>query len=178
MTKEEIKQSYSMTDILNRYGLRPNRAGFICCPFHKEKTASLKIYPDSFYCFGCGLNGDIFTFVQKMEGISFVDAFKELGGTFPKQEKNQSYVDRMRSVRDRAILADQRQKEKSIDLSEKKRQLHIAAIWAGIYREGMKTFEPFSDNWCFCADNLEPAFCRLEMLMDEVWKEVKKEIGQ
>ena len=40
MTKEEIKDRYSMEDILLRCGLpQPNRAGFIKCPFHKEKTA-------------------------------------------------------------------------------------------------------------------------------------------
>ena len=178
MTKEEIKQTYSMTDILNRYGLQPNRSGFICCPFHKEKTASMKIYPDSFHCFGCGLNGDIFTFVQRMEGISFVDAFKELGGTFPNQDKNLTYIDRMRGARDRAIQAAQKQKERTAGLSGKQRQLRDAAMWAGIYREGMKVFEPFSDEWGFCANNLEPALYCLDVLLEEVWKEVKREVGQ
>ena len=81
MTKEEIKDLYSMKDILERYGLpQPNRAGFICCPFHKEKTASMKIYKKDFHCFGCGANGDIFTFVMLMDGLTFKEAFKELGG--------------------------------------------------------------------------------------------------
>lgn len=82
MTKEEIKDLYSMKDILERYGLpQPNRAGFICCPFHKEKTASMKIYPQSYFCFGCGEGGDIFSFVQLMDGVSFKEAFSELGET-------------------------------------------------------------------------------------------------
>ena len=67
MNSEEIKKTYSMRDILGRYGMQPNRAGFICCPFHKEKTASMKIYQDSYYCFGCGAHGDIFDFVSQME---------------------------------------------------------------------------------------------------------------
>ena len=46
MTTEEIKQSVKMPEILSRYGLKQNRAGFICCPFHKEKSASCKIYDD------------------------------------------------------------------------------------------------------------------------------------
>ena len=52
MTSEEIKRRYSMADILERYGIRPNKAGFISCPFHNEKTASMKVYKDSYYCFG------------------------------------------------------------------------------------------------------------------------------
>ena len=58
MTSEEIKKAYSMRDVLARYGIQPDRAGFIRCPFHKEKTASMKIYQDSYYCFGCGAAGD------------------------------------------------------------------------------------------------------------------------
>ena len=82
MTSDEIKKLYSMRDILARYGMHPNRAGFIRCPFHKEKTASMKIYPDTYYCFGCGAHGDIFSFVSAMDGLSFREAFLELGGTY------------------------------------------------------------------------------------------------
>ena len=81
MTKEEIKDRYSMEDILLRCGLpQPNRAGFIKCPFHKEKTASMKIYKDSYYCFGCGESGDIFTMLQRMDNLTFREAFEALGG--------------------------------------------------------------------------------------------------
>lgn len=82
MTKEEIKQSVKMSEILSRYELKPNRAGFICCPFHKEKSASCKIYDDSFYCFGCGIGGDVFDFVMQYESVPFSTAFIELGGTY------------------------------------------------------------------------------------------------
>ena len=61
MTSEEIKRTVSMTELVWKYGLYPNRAGFIRCPFHDgDKNASLKIYKDSFYCFGCGASGDVF----------------------------------------------------------------------------------------------------------------------
>lgn len=75
MDKEQIKQTYSMGDVVLRYGLHVNRAGFINCPFHSgDRSASLKIYPDSFYCFGCGAGGDIFAFVERMEGCDFKEA--------------------------------------------------------------------------------------------------------
>ena len=77
MTREEIKQAYSMKDILVKCGLpEPNRAGFIKCPFHKgDHEASMKVYDKDFHCFGCGANGDIFTFTEKFYGISFKDHF-------------------------------------------------------------------------------------------------------
>jgi len=85
MNRDELKQKYSMRDIVEQYGFTPNRAGFIHCPFHKgDKGASLKVYKDSFHCFGCGANGDIFTFIQKMDSVDFKTAFQSLGGTYDK----------------------------------------------------------------------------------------------
>ena len=51
-----------------------------CCPFHEEKTPSCKINEDqgSFYCFGCGSKGDIFTIYTDLYNYNFVDAVKEL----------------------------------------------------------------------------------------------------
>tara|TARA_Y100001970_G_scaffold8828_1_gene10272 strand:+ start:407 stop:2152 length:1746 start_codon:yes stop_codon:yes gene_type:complete len=51
-----------------------------CCPFHKEKTPSCKINDErgSYYCFGCGAKGDIFTIYQELFNYTFLDAVKEL----------------------------------------------------------------------------------------------------
>ena len=50
------------------------------CPFHNEKTPSFFVSPerDSYYCFGCGAKGDIFTFVENFEGVDFFGALKML----------------------------------------------------------------------------------------------------
>lgn len=81
---ETIKQSVSMIDVLNFYGLRPNRQGFIPCPFHTEKTASFKAYDKDkgFYCFGCGENGDVIDFVMKYFNLNFNDALHKLNDDF------------------------------------------------------------------------------------------------
>lgn len=46
------------------------------CPFHDEKTPSFQVNPEKglFYCFGCGIGGDVFTFVMKHEGVDFREA--------------------------------------------------------------------------------------------------------
>lgn len=81
MTVEEIKERYSMRDILSMYGFQINRSGYINCPFHNgDHTPSLKIYLKDFHCFSCGAHGDIFTFVEKMENLTFKEAFRLLGG--------------------------------------------------------------------------------------------------
>lgn len=80
-----VKELVRLTDVLARYNLTPNRAGFSHCPFHSgDRDASLKIYPatDSWYCFGCGEGGDVIDFVAKMERCSFTDALKKLNTDF------------------------------------------------------------------------------------------------
>lgn len=53
-----------------------------CCPFHDDKSPSLKIYPENFYCFGCGETGDATGFVAKLFGISQLEAAKKISYDF------------------------------------------------------------------------------------------------
>lgn len=63
--------------IINETGNRTNKSGYISCPFHSEKTASLKVRFDSnsnkdkFKCFGCGETGDAIDFIMKLKGIDY-----------------------------------------------------------------------------------------------------------
>jgi hypothetical protein len=73
-----------MEQVARAYGFEPNRAGFIPCPFHQDKTGSLKIYPDTrgWHCFGCGIGGDVIDFVGKLLNLSFPDAMDRLNSDF------------------------------------------------------------------------------------------------
>ena len=81
---KEIKQRLTTDQVFIHYGFKPNSAGFVCCPFHSEKTASLKVYDGDkgWNCFGCGENGDLISFVMKYFGLSFRDAIKKINEDF------------------------------------------------------------------------------------------------
>lgn len=81
-TAGAIRDALSMDQVIRFYGYTPNRAGFICCPFHQEKTPSLKIYTDGFCCFGCQRRGSVIDFVMELFGCSFTDALKRLDTDF------------------------------------------------------------------------------------------------
>jgi DNA primase len=79
---EQIKDRLSITDVLASYiTLQQSGSQFKArCPFHNEKTPSFSVSPDKglYYCFGCGAKGDIFSFVEKFEGLDFSGALKLL----------------------------------------------------------------------------------------------------
>lgn len=80
----EIKRLVPMNVAARFYGFEPNQSGFIKCPFHADKTASMKIYPGErgFCCFGCHEAGSVIDFVMKLYGLSFRDAIARLNEDF------------------------------------------------------------------------------------------------
>ena len=75
---EDIKDRVNLKDLVRFYGLEVDRGGFACCPFHNEKHPSFKVYEDHYHCFGCGEHGDHVDFVQKLYGISNIEAAKKI----------------------------------------------------------------------------------------------------
>jgi DNA primase len=77
---QQIKDRVNIVEIIGQY-VQLKRAGRNFsgkCPFHKERTPSFMVSPErgTYICFGCGEKGDVFSFVQKMDGIDFPAALK------------------------------------------------------------------------------------------------------
>lgn len=91
---EEVRSRNDIVDVIGGY-VRLQKKGnsyFGLCPFHNEKTGSFAVSPNKqmFYCFGCGVGGNVFTFLTKYENITFAEAMQVLadraGVDLPKQE--------------------------------------------------------------------------------------------
>ncbi|MDE2031314.1 MAG: DNA primase [Patescibacteria group bacterium] len=79
---EKIKERLSIVDVISSYipVIQAGKNYKAKCPFHNEKTPSFFISPErgSYYCFGCGAKGDIFSFVEHFEGTDFLGSLKIL----------------------------------------------------------------------------------------------------
>ena len=79
---QDIKDRVNLKDLVRFYGLEVDRGGFACCPFHNERHPSFKVYEDHYHCFGCGEHGDHVDFVQKLYGLSNIEAAKQINKDF------------------------------------------------------------------------------------------------
>lgn len=160
MTVEEIKQNYSMADVIGMYGLHADRKGFCKCPFHQHDThPSMKVYSKDYHCYTCNENGDIFTFVQKMENCSFKEAFLKLGGTYETktswQRKKFEYELQKKKEKEERELNRKKQMKREI-LKDIKFQKLFTSLFA-----------PLSDDWCDAMNRLEYDLYILEQLNNE-----------
>jgi len=109
----KIKERLGIKEVVETY-IKLEKAGSNFkgrCPFHNEKTPSFFVSPDrdSYYCFGCGVKGDIFTFVQEFEGVDFINSLKLLadraGITLEKVDlKGNSYSNLLKEILESATI--------------------------------------------------------------------------
>ena len=75
---DEVKTSNNILDVISQYVIlkRSGRNFLGLCPFHKEKSPSFSVSPDKqiFHCFGCGVGGDVITFICKIENVNYKEA--------------------------------------------------------------------------------------------------------
>lgn len=80
--RERVRDASPIVDVIQDYfPLLPDGRGFkALCPFHSEKTPSFKVNPDTgtYHCFGCQERGDVFSLIQKLESLNFMEALEHL----------------------------------------------------------------------------------------------------
>ena len=79
---ENIKAAISVKQAAEHYGLKVNRNGMACCPFHHDRHPSMKLNEDYFFCFGCGAKGDVIDLVARLFDLSGYDAAQKLAADF------------------------------------------------------------------------------------------------
>lgn len=117
---EEIKERLNIVDVIQDY-IPLQKAGTqykARCPFHNEKTPSFSVSEQKqfFHCFGCGKSGDVFSFVQQMEHVEFVEALRLLAKKAGVELKTVS-------------LRDTTQKSRVMDCLAEAQEYYVAQLW-------------------------------------------------
>lgn len=77
----QIKEQVSTRDVAEYYGYKVGKNGMMCCPFHPDKTPSMKV-DARYHCFGCGADGDVISFVQELFELRPYEAAVKLAEDF------------------------------------------------------------------------------------------------
>ena len=79
---ETIKETVTVGQAAEYYGMKIGRNNMICCPFHNDHYPSMKLNTTYYYCFGCGATGDVIQFVANLFGLSNYEAAKKIAVDF------------------------------------------------------------------------------------------------
>lgn len=78
---DAVKQSVTTRQAAKMYGVKVSRNNMASCPFHSDRTPSMKV-DKRFHCFGCGADGDVIDFVSRLYGISSLEAAQKTASDF------------------------------------------------------------------------------------------------
>ena len=101
---ETVKATVHPRMAAERYGLPIQQGSMVCCPFHADRTPSMKLNEDYFYCFGCGASGDVIDLAAKLFGLSGYDAAKKLATDFGMTEQKPSVLAKLKRSKSQAEL--------------------------------------------------------------------------
>lgn len=143
---EEIKSKLDIVEVIREY-IQVKAAGVnfqALCPFHREKSPSFVISPDKqiWHCFGCGKGGDILSFVQEMEGLSFPDTLRLLApkaGVVLRQESPQEHSRRGRILDCLRVAAEQYVRYLESDATGQKMKAYL--LKRGLSAETIKDWQ-------------------------------------
>ena len=93
---EAVKAAVTPRMAAERYGLPVRQGIMVCCPFHNDRTPSMKLNEDYFYCFGCGASGDVIDLVARLFNLSSYDAAKKLAADFGIAEQKPSVLAKLK----------------------------------------------------------------------------------
>lgn len=107
---EQLRANTDIESVISPYvNLRRRGKNLVgLCPFHNEKTPSFTVYPEngSFYCFGCGVGGDVITFVRRMENLDYMEAVKQLADRAGMALPEDGYDDTLAKKRTAVLAAN------------------------------------------------------------------------
>lgn len=101
---DTVKAAVTPRMAAERYGLPIRQGSMVCCPFHADRTPSMKLNEDYFYCFGCGASGDVIDLAARLFSLSGYDAAKKLAADFVITGQKPSVLAKLKRGKSQAEL--------------------------------------------------------------------------
>lgn len=137
-----IKKQVTSRMVVEHYGFKPDRGGYICCPFHGEKTASLKVHKSGWYCYGCHEGGDAVEFIRLYERCRFNQAVAKADLYFGLNLIKAEKVTLSDIYAKRKTEQARRKEEQAVSATKTAFSAHLDKDWVecwGVYRDAWST---------------------------------------
>lgn len=164
-----VKESVTARQAAEAYGLKVNRSGMCCCPFHGDKNPSMKL-DERYYCFGCGVTGDAIDLTAKLFEINTREAAEKLASDFGIVLSNSSPEKDMKGITPRIRGNPERVLQKKI-----RKGMDTLIRYSGLMEEWKREFAPQRED-----EEWHPLFVEalqnaalVEYLTDEVFAVMK-----
>lgn len=163
---DEVKENLTMAQVARHFGYEPNRAGFIHSPFSEDRTASCKLYRNSFFDFSTNTGGDLIRFTAILMGQNDWTACKYLVEAFALPLSLAGHIDNREQIerrkRERQRQQERQQEFKSCLLYE----INSLKQQVDTYRAAIEKmlYKPFSDMWRYCINELQKTEYKLDIL--------------
>ena len=141
---EAVKDTVPMRTAAEHYGVEVKRNGMACCPFHDDKTPSLKLYERRFHCFGCQEDGDVIDFVGKLFDLSPKKAAEKIAEDFGVRYDGMKAWDLQKrpSIISKLTAAQEYRKKESRCYNALCSYFHLLRDWKERYAP-----EPTDEDW-------------------------------
>ena len=136
---ETVKAAVTLRQAADHYGLKTNRSGMVCCPFHDDRHPSMKLNEDYFYCFGCGATGDVVDFTARLLGLSAYEAAQRLATDFGVDTSRPPVVAQVKKYRPRV---NQLKQDELFCMNVLSGYLHLLEDWKERYAPEAPKDEP------------------------------------
>lgn len=138
---DEVKENVTVRQAAERYGFKITKSGLIRCIFHNDKTPSMKV-DSRYYCFGCGVTGDVIDFTAQLFGLSLKEAAVKLAEDFGIHISGEGRKIRQKEQK----FFKRRTEDHSVKTEEKELATCVRVMldYLGTLREWKKEFAPKS----------------------------------
>jgi len=127
-----VKDNVTTRQVAEHYGIKVRRNGMACCPFHDDKSPSMKV-DKRFHCFGCGEDGDVIDFTARLYDLSPLDAAMRIASDFGLNYDNQRSPPPKKSLKRKLTMEQQFLKETNHCFMVLSDYLHSLKHWKEEY---------------------------------------------